>query len=288
MLINMKELLKVSQKNKFAVGAFNIGNGELLRTVMDTAVGKSAPVILAIHPTELDFVTDHFICFCRRYAYESKIPVVIHLDHGATMEQVLHAIKCGFTSVMIDGSLLPYEENIALTKQVVDIAHAINVSVEGELGTIGQTGESIEGGTTEIVYTNPETAKDYVERTGIDSLAVAIGTAHGIYPKAMIPKLRLDLLSKIAANVSIPLVLHGGSSNPDNEISQAVSLGVCKVNISSDMKYAFYKKAREILNENPSMLEPNAIYPKCMEEAKKVIEHKMDLFHSINKAGLYV
>lgn len=283
MLINMKEMLQVAQENQFAVPAFNIGSGQILKAVVQSANEKNAPVILAIHPNELSFLEDSFVASCIEEANKSKVPMVIHLDHGANKSQILRAIRCGFTSVMIDGSHLPYEENVAISREVVKIAKGLNVSVEGELGTIGTTGTSGEGGSDEIIYTNPQLARDFVEKTGVDTLAIAIGTAHGIYPKGFKPKLRLDLLKEIKEVVDIPLVLHGGSSNPDEEIAQAVKLGVCKVNISSDVKSAYYKKCREVLEQNPSLYEPDAIYPQCIEAAREVIEFKMNLFNDIDK-----
>ena len=287
MLINMKEMLAVADKNGFAVPAFNIGSEAILKGVIESANEKDAPVILAIHPTELEFLGDSFIKTCIEEAYKSKVPMVIHLDHGGKFEEVLRAIHCGFTSVMIDASHLAYEENVAITKKVVEVANPLNVSVEAELGTIGTTGESYEGGTSDIIYTDPALAKDFVSKTGIDSLAVAIGTAHGIYPKNMKPKLKLDLLKTIRDTVDIPLVLHGGSSNPDDEIAASVKIGISKINISSDIKFAFYKKCREVLAENPKWIEPNAIYPPCIEAMKEVVEFKMSLFNDIGKASLY-
>lgn len=283
MLINMKEMLEVAQKNQFAVPAFNIGSGQILKAVVQSSNEKNAPVILAIHPDELSFLGDSFVASCIEEANKSKVPMVIHLDHGANKDQILRAIRCGFTSVMIDGSHLPYEENIAISREVVEIAKGLNVSVEGELGTIGTTGTSGEGGSDEIIYTDSKLARDFVEKTGVDTLAIAIGTAHGIYPKEFKPELKLDLLKEIREVVDIPLVLHGGSSNPDEEIAQAVKLGVCKINISSDVKSAYYKKCRELLEQNPSLYEPNAIYPPCIEVAREVIEFKMNLFNDIDK-----
>ncbi|MCC0680789.1 ketose-bisphosphate aldolase [Clostridioides sp. ES-S-0005-03] len=283
MLINMKEMLKVAQENQFAVPAFNIGSGQILKAVVQSANEKNAPVILAIHPNELSFLEDSFVASCIEEAHKSKVPMVIHLDHGANKSQILRAIRCGFTSVMIDGSHLSYEENVTISRAVVEIAKGLNISVEGELGTIGTTGTSGEGGSDEIIYTNPQLARDFVEKTGVDTLAIAIGTAHGIYPKGFKPELKLDLLKEIKEVVDIPLVLHGGSSNPDEEIAQAVKLGVCKVNISSDVKSAYYKKCREVLEQNPSLYEPDAIYPQCIEAAREVIEFKMNLFNDIDK-----
>lgn len=287
MLLNMKEMLTVAQENKFAVPAFNIGSGQILKAVVESANEKQAPVILAIHPSELEFLEDSFVASCIEEANKSNVPMVIHLDHGADKEQILRAIRCGFTSVMIDGSHLPYEENVKVTKEIVDIAKSLNVSVEGELGTIGTTGTSGEGGANEIIYTDPKLAKDFVEKTGVDTLAIAIGTAHGIYPKGMKPELKLDLLKEIRETVNVPLVLHGGSSNPDAEIAESVKLGVSKINISSDIKAAYYNKCKEVMAENPGWYEPNAIYPPCIEACKEVIEYKMDLFNDIDKAKCF-
>lgn len=287
MLINMKELLAVADKNEFAVPAFNIGNEAILKGVVESANEKNAPVILAIHPTELEFLGDSFISTCICEANKSRVPMVIHLDHGGKFEEIMRAIRCGFTSVMIDASHMSYEDNVAITKKVVEVARPCNVSVEAELGTIGNTGDSYEGGTSEIIYTDAEQAKDFVQRTEIDSLAVAIGTAHGIYPKDKKPELKLDLLKTIREKVNIPLVLHGGSSNPDDEIAESVKIGISKINISSDIKFALYKKVREMLSENPKMIEPNAIYPPSIDAMKEVIEFKMKLFNDLDKAKLY-
>lgn len=286
MLITMKELLTVAKENKFAVGAFNVADSSFLRAVVEEAESLNSPAIIAIHPSELEFLTDEFFSYVRHRVYASPVPFVIHLDHGGSIEEILRAIRCGFTSVMIDGSLLPYEENVALTKKATEIAHAVGISIEGELGTIGSTGNSVEGGVTKVTYTDPAEAKDFVERTGVDTLAVAIGTAHGIYPKNIKPELQMDILKEINDLVDIPLVLHGGSANPDSEVAESVQLGVSKINISSDMKYAYFTKAREILSTT-EYWDPNVIYPDCIKEARKVINHKMYLFNSVGKANLY-
>ncbi|KWZ85140.1 ketose-bisphosphate aldolase [Heyndrickxia coagulans] len=286
MLLNMEQLLKVAQKNKFAVGAFNVADSNFLRVVVEEAEKNHSPAIIAVHPTELDFVKDEFFAYVLTRVKDSPVPFVLHLDHGDSLASVMRAIHVGFSSVMIDGSLLPFEENIRVTKEVVDVAHKLDVSVEGELGTIGNTGTTIEGGVTEVIYTQPKDAKEFVERTGVDSLAVAIGTCHGIYPKNVKPKLRMDVLRSIKEVIDIPLVLHGGSSNPDEEIAEAVKIGIQKVNISSDYKFAFYKKCREIL-ATTELWDPNAIYPECIDAAKEVVRQKMKLFDSVGKADIY-
>ncbi|GKW25540.1 ketose-bisphosphate aldolase [Pectobacterium polonicum] len=286
MLISMTDILKPTREHRFAIGAFNVADSCFIRAVVEEAEATNTPAIISIHPSELEFVTDAFFAYVRERTLRSPVPFVIHLDHGASIAHVLRAIQCGFTSVMIDGSLLPYEENVALTTEVVKLAHAVGVSVEGELGTIGDTGTTIEGGVSKVIYTDPEQAEDFVNRTGVDTLAVAIGTAHGIYPKDLKPELQMHILRDISQRVSIPLVLHGGSANPDAEIAEAVTLGVGKINISSDMKFAYFQKAREILSRE-TWWDPNAIYPEPIKAAKEVIRYKMALFGSTGKARLY-
>lgn len=287
MLVNMKDLLSVAQQNNFAVGAYNIGSAELLKVALEECEKNNSPIILAIHPDELEYLTDEFVEYVKTRATNSKVPVVLHMDHGSNKNQILRAVKCGFTSVMIDGSHLDFEDNVKLTKEIVDIAKPLNISVEAELGTIGNLGNSAEGGASEIIYTDPKKAKELVERTGVDTLAVAIGTSHGLYPKWMKPELNLELLKEIKNEINIPLVLHGGSANPDNEIEEVVQLGVCKVNISSDIKNAFFQKTREVLRNNETALEPLLIFPEAIEEGKKVVKHKLGLFNCLGKADLY-
>lgn len=285
--MNMKDLLTVAQKNHFAVPAFNIGSDQLLKAVMKTVKELKSPVILEMSPDEFNFVGYAQIQAMLYEAVHTDVPVCIHLDHGDSYETVVRAIQAGMTSVMIDASKLPYEENVAITKKVVETAHIANVSVESELGTIGTTGNSIEGGTEGVIYTVPEEAKQFIEDTGIDTFACAIGTAHGIYPKDMKPKLRIDILKDITDQVSVPLVLHGGSSNKDEEIAEAVKNGICKINISSDIKVAFYEQARKTLNENPGYREPLEIYPAAMEACGKVCADKIRLFNSQDKVKCY-
>lgn len=286
MLLNMRDLLAVANKNNFAVPAFNISDYSMLNGIFEASEEKRAPLIIAIHPDELAHVGAEMMEAVIEKAHRTHLPVCINLDHGASFEQIISAIRCGFTAVMIDGSALPFEENIAICQKVVEAAHAADVSVEGELGTIGSTDSEAEAGAEKIIYTNPDDAVRFVEATGVDTLAVAIGTSHGIYPKGMKPKLRLDLLKEIKARVSIPLVLHGGSNNPDDEIAQAVKLGINKVNISSDIKVAYYDKMRQVLAD-AGLREPNTIQPPCIAAMKETAYHKIDLFEAAGKAALY-
>jgi fructose-bisphosphate aldolase class II len=286
MLMNMKDILAVAYSNRFAVPAFNTSSNMILKGILEASEEKQSPLIVAIHPDELSFVRPSFVKMIIDEANKTSIPMVIHLDHGASMAHVIEAIQAGFTSVMIDASSLPLEENIEATKHVVEIAHSVNVSVEGELGTIGTTGPEAEAGSDAIIYTNPDDVVTFVEATGVDSLAIAIGTSHGIYPKDRKPELKLDLLKEIASRVDIPLVLHGGSANPEAEIAEAVKLGINKINISSDIKEAFYRKCREVLSD-PVIREPNAIYPPCIAAMKQVAFHKIELFDAEGKAAMY-
>ena len=286
MLMNGNALLSVADKHDFAVPAFNISDYAMLNGIFEISEEKGAPLIIAIHPDELSHLGVDVMPAIVQRAHRSTVPVAIHFDHGATYEQVLLAIRVGFTSVMLDGSMLPFEENVALTRRAVDAAHAVGVSVEGELGTIGKTDAEAEDGSATIIYTDPQDAVRFVAETGVDSLAVAIGTSHGIYPQGMTPELKLDLLQEIKAAVHLPLVLHGGSNNPDSEIGQSVKLGVNKINISSDIKVAYHRRMREVLAD-AGLREPNTVQPPCVAAMKETAAHKIELFDAAGKASLY-
>ncbi|MCC7667235.1 ketose-bisphosphate aldolase [Liquorilactobacillus satsumensis] len=287
MLLNMKQMLKTAQENHFAVGAYNVSNAELLRSAIEQCEADNAPGIIAVHPTEMAYAKDDFFAYVLQRIKNSKVPFVLHLDHGDTIKNVARAIHNGFSSVMIDGSLASWEENVALTKKTVAMCHLVDVSVEGELGTIGQTGNHIKEHLQNGIYTQPTDAQKFVEETGVDTLAIGIGTAHGIYPSDVTPKIRIDILKDIMAVVANPLVLHGGSSNPDEQIEEAVKTGISKVNISSDYKYAFFAKARTILAEEEGW-DPNNLFPECIAAAKRVVHHKNQLFGALDKAPLYI
>jgi fructose-bisphosphate aldolase class II len=286
MLTTGKAILDVANEHNFAVPAFNISDYAMFNGIVDVSEEKNAPLILGIHPDEVRHVGADMIAAVIQRAHRSSVPIAIHWDHGASYPEILTAIRAGFTSVMIDGSMLPFEENIAISKKVVDTAHTVGLSVEGELGTIGKTDGEAEDGSDAIIYTDPEDALVFVQTTGVDSLAVAIGTYHGIYPATLKPELKLDLLKEIKEKVELPLVLHGGSNNPDDEIAQATQLGINKINISSDIKVAYHMKMREVLSDT-SLREPLTIQPPCIEAMKAVAGHKIDLFNTAGKASLY-
>lgn len=282
-----KSILDIANENSFAIPAFNISDWSMFLGVMDISEEKDAPVIIAIHPDEVSHITTDLIAAIRARAHRSRVPVAIHWDHGGTYEQIITAIQAGFTSVMIDASLLPFEDNVALTRKVVEAAHAVGIQVEGELGTIGANDSYGEAGAAEIIYTNVGDAVRFVEETGVDSLAIAIGTSHGLYPSDKNPELRHDLLQEIKAAVGIPLVLHGGSANPDAELARAVELGINKINISSDIKVSYTKRLREVLGTDERLREPNAIQPEPIAALKVTAAEKIDLFGAAGKASLY-
>ncbi|MBQ9917035.1 MAG: ketose-bisphosphate aldolase [Microbacterium sp.] len=287
MLYTGKSILDVANAHSFAIPAFNISDWAMFTGIMDISEEKNAPVIIAIHPDEVSHITTDLIPAMHARAHRSSVPVAIHWDHGGSYEQMITAIRSGFTSVMIDASLEPFEQNVAITRKVVEAAHAAGIQVEGELGTIGANDSYGESGAAEIIYTNVDDAVRFVEQTGVDSLAIAIGTSHGLYPSDKNPELRHDLLEQIKAAVGIPLVLHGGSSNPDAELARAVSLGINKINISSDIKVAYHDRMREVLGTDRRLREPNAIQPEPIAAMKVTAAEKIDLFGAAGKADLY-
>ena len=286
MLTTGTHLLDLANKHSFAVPAFNISDWAMSQGIFEISEEKGAPLIIGIHPDELAHTGAELLPAIRHRANRSSVPVAIHLDHGTTYEHILQAIQSGFTSVMFDGSMLPFEENIAQTRRAAEAAHAVGLSVEGELGTIGKTDGEAEDGTATIVYTDPDDAVLFVRETGVDSLAVAIGTCHGIYPSWMKPEIKLDLLARIKEKIDVPLVLHGGSGNPDFEIGESVKLGINKINISSDIKVAYHQAMREVLKDE-GLREPLTIQPPCIGAMKKTAAAKIDLFGAYDKAVLY-
>lgn len=286
MLLNTRDLLAVAEENNFTVGAFNVTELANLKCVVETAEELLSPTIVAVAESEFDFCGKDYFEFVRHRLRESPIPFALHLDHGHTKEKCMAAIQAGFTSVMIDGSSHPFEENVKLTKEVVRFAHLADVSVEGEIGTIGTLGTSDEGGAAGIVYSTPEEVVSFTERTGCDLLAIAIGTSHGLYPKGFEPKLQIELLKEIKKASSVPLVLHGGSSNLDEEIRKACEEGVRKINIASDYKSAMSYCMNDRMNRTREF-KFALLLPEAVEAGKAVVREKMRLFGSAGKANLY-
>lgn len=282
-LVPITELLKKAEEGGYAVGAFNCNNMEIVQAIIAAAEAERSPVIMqasqgAIKYAGLDFITG----MARVAAEKATVPVALHLDHGTSFEQVMQCIRSGFSSVMIDGSKLPLNENIALTKKVIDVAHAVGVSVEAELGKIGGTEDDIHVDEKDAFFTNPEEAKIFVQETGVDALAVAIGTAHGQYKG--IPELDFPRLEKIRSLVSIPIVLHGSSGVPDEAIQKAIKLGVRKVNIDTNIREAFVAACRQVLNNDAKEIDPRKVLGPAREAATAVIREKIRVFGSNGKA----
>mgnify|MGYP000427550434 CR=1 FL=1 len=288
-IISTKYLLQDAQAKGYAVPAFNIHNAETIQAILEVCSEMQSPVILAGTPGTFKHIAlEEIYALCRAYSTSFGIPLALHLDHHESLEDIRRKVNAGVRSAMIDGSHFPFEENVKLVKSVVDFCHARDCSVEAELGRLGGVEDEMSVDAESAFLTDPQEAKRFIELTGVDSLAVAIGTAHGIYPKDLKPKLRHDILEEIEKLVEIPLVLHGGSSNPDEEIAKAVTMGINKINISSDIKIVFANKLKEVLaNGGSEIREPNVMFPACMEETKKVAIEKIKLFKSDNKAKLY-
>ncbi len=282
-LVTVKELLQKAEKGGYAVGAFNCNNMEIIQAIVQAAEAENSPVIIqasqgAIKYAGLDFI----VGLVNIAAGKATVPVALHLDHGTDFVQVVRCIKSGFTSVMYDGSKLPLEENIMVTKKVVEIAQAVGVSTEAELGKIGGTEDDVTVSDKEAMMTDPQEAKEFAESTGVDALAVAIGTAHGQYKFE--PKLDFARLAKIKEVVDIPIVLHGSSGVPAQDIKKAISLGVRKVNIDTNIREAFVKGVQEVVRNKPQEIDPRKILGPAKEKMAEIIREKIRLFGSSGKA----
>lgn len=272
-LVTTKELLLDAQKNGYAVGAFNVENMEMVQAVVAAAEELNSPVIMQTTPSTVKYAgLDYFYANAKVAAEKAKVPVVIHLDHGSSFELAMQALRVGYTSIMIDGSHGTFEENIAVSKAVADACYPSCVPVEAELGKVGGKEDDLDGGEGNP-YTDPQQAAEFVEKTGIDSLAVAIGTAHGVYKGT--PKLDVDRLSEIRKVVDIPLVLHGTSGVPDEAVKECIKRGICKVNYATDLRIAFTKGVNEVFRENPDVFDPKKYSGRGREEVKKYVMEKM-------------
>jgi tagatose 1,6-diphosphate aldolase GatY/KbaY len=272
-LVTSKELMLDAQKNHYAIGAFNVENMEMVQAVIAAAEELSSPVIIQTTPGTLKYADPElYYANVAAAAKAAKVPVVMHLDHGSSFELAMRCFRAGYTSVMIDGSHDPFEQNIAVTKSVVDACHAAGIPVEAELGKVGGKEDDLDGGEGNG-YTVPAEAAEFVEKTGVDSLAVAIGTAHGVYKG--IPKLDLERISQIRQVVSVPLVLHGTSGVPDDTVRECIRRGMCKVNYATDLRIAFSNGVKEYLAANPDVYDPKKYCAKGRELVKQYVMDKI-------------
>ncbi|AAK80894.1 tagatose 1,6-diphosphate aldolase GatY/KbaY [Clostridium acetobutylicum] len=284
MLVTTKGLLVKAQKEHYAVPAFNIHNLETFRVVVETASALNSPVIIAGTPGTIEYSgEDYLIAIAKEAAAKhNNIPIAMHLDHFEDVERLKHCIDVGFTSAMIDASRMSFDDNIKVTREVVEYAHLSGTVVEAELGMLGGREENVVVDEKDAMYTNPDAAKEFVERTGIDSLAVAIGTAHGLYKGE--PKLDFERLKEIREKVDVPLVLHGASDVPENLVKRAIELGICKVNIATDLKIPFSDAVKEYFKEHPDANDPRNYMTPGKEAMKEIVIKKIKMCGSEGRA----
>lgn len=279
---SFRDVLNDAFKNGYAVGHININNLEFLQAIIEAAEEESAPVILGVSEGALKYMgLDYTACLAKTAAERARVPVMLHLDHGPNLEWVMKAIRYGFSSVMIDASSLPLEENIALTKRVVDLCHPLGIDVEGELGRIGGTDDDLTVDERLATLVRPEDAARFVQETGIDALAAAIGSAHGQYSGR--PKLHFDRLTEVREKTQVPLVLHGGSGIPEEDIRTAISLGIAKININTENQEAFTATVREVLSKNDKVYDPRKYLGPAREAIKETVKSKLRLMGSNQK-----
>ena len=287
MLLNLREILEPAVKDNFAVGGFNVTESTMFKAIVEEAQYREAPAIIQVSPNEFQFSERELYLYFSVRLQRSRNPFVLHYDHSKSYEGCIRAIQAGFTSVMFDGSQMEYDQNVECTRRVVEAAHGAGVSVEWEIGTIGETEDYLNGTVRDMVYTSPELARRFVEDTGVDALAVSIGTVHGILPKGYVPKLQLGLLKELAAAVPVPLVLHGGSGTPHDEVAAACRTGIHKVNISSEFKHAYYQSVREFVTNHPTLVSPTRVLKDAVQEVRNVAGTKMQVLGSTGKSHCY-
>lgn len=281
-LVNLKELYKKAEEGGYAIVAVNVENSDMVRAVLEAAEEQNSPVIMQTTPGTLKSAdVDFFYGMVSSAAKNSKAPVVLHLDHGSSFELAIKAIKAGYTSVMIDGSHGPFEDNVAISKKVAEVANALNISVEAELGRVGGKEDDLDGGVDDTM-TIPSEAKEFVERTKCTSLAVGIGTSHGVYKGE--PKVSIERLKEINDVVDIPLVMHGTSGVSDDVVREAVKNGIRKVNYATDLRIAYTKAVRKYLEEDKEVFDPKKYGQAGKEAVKAYIMQKMEVLGSVNKA----
>lgn len=282
MLVTSNEILLKAQAGGYAVGAFNVENMEMVQAVLEAAEELKSPVIMQTTPSTVTYAgLDYYLANVKTAAKRGFVPVVMHLDHGNSFELAMQALRAGYTSIMIDGSHESFEKNISVSKAVTEACHPSEISVEAELGKVGGKEDDLDGG-DDNPYTDPQEAKEFVERTGVDSLAVGIGTAHGVYKGE--PNIQFDILSQIKEVVDIPLVLHGTSGVPDEAVKECIKRGICKVNYATDLRIAYTKGVKEILAENPDAIDPKKYGAAGRKEVKKYVMSKMKVCGSVGKA----
>lgn len=283
-----KEWLEKAKREKFAIGAFNVGNLETFKAIAQAAANKKSPVIIESSPGETKWMeADNIVDIARNFSKEYGIPILVNLDHSETLEDCLEGIENGYDLIHFDGGKLPFEENLEIVRQVVEVAHAKGLTVEGEIDHIQGSSEVHTGSATEEAakgaMTDPQKAAQFVKDTGVDIFAAFFGNVHGVFSGGD-ENLHLDLLQQIA--VGIPdtyLSLHGGSGIPDDQVQKAIQLGIVKVNVNTEMRQAFKDSLEKTLKDNPEEYALYKVEPSVLEAVQKIVEHKIEIFGSANK-----
>lgn len=279
--VTSEKMLLNAQKGGYAVGAFNVENMEMVMAVIAAAEELRAHLMLQTTPSTVKYAgLDMYLANVRTAAKRASVPVCMHLDHGDSFDLAMQALRIGYSSIMIDGSHSVFEENIAVTKAVADACRPSGIPVEAELGKVGGKEDDLDGGSGG--YTDPMEAKEFAERTGIGSLAVAIGTAHGVYKGE--PKLDLDRLAEIRKVVSIPLVLHGASGLSEEAVKESIKRGICKVNFATELRIAYTDGVKEFLAANPDAFDPKKYGKVAMEHVKEIVKLRMKMCGCDGKA----
>ena len=282
-LVPMAEILQRADEEGYGVGGFNVNNLESLQAIIQAAEEENSSLILATSEGAIKYMgMDHVIGMVEGFLKNTDLPVALHLDHGGSFDAAMKCIRKGYSSVMIDASKHPFEENIANTKEVVQAAHAVGVTVEAELGRLVGSEDEITVTEREAAMTDPDEAVEFVERTEVDCLAVAIGTAHGVYKGD--PELDFDRLKAINDKVDIPLVLHGASGVPDSDVQKSIGMGIRKINVNTDFQQAFTAKLREVLADDPELYDPRKYCGPAREAMAEKVKEKIRAFGSNGKA----
>lgn len=282
-LVSMSEFLPKAKAGKFAVGQFNMNNLEFAKAITEAAMAEKSPFIFGVSEGALKYMgIEYTVAIAEAAAKESGLPIALHLDHGSTFEIAMKCIRAGFSSVMFDGSHHPLEENIRITKEIVKAAHAMGVSVEGELGTIGGTEDDISVDEADAALAKPAEAIRFYEETGVDCLAIAVGTAHGMYKGEV--NIRYDIIEEVSNAIPVPIVLHGGSGVPDESIRKAISVGVGKINVNTENQVACTNTIRDIFNKDAKVYDPRKYLGPAKNAMVEVVRSKIRLFGSNNQA----
>lgn len=279
--VTSERMLLDASKGKYAIGAFNVENMEMVKAVIEVACELESPVIIQTSASTIKYGgLKSYYANVKVEADQAKVPVALHIDHADTFDLAVQAIREGYTAIMIDGSTKPFEDNIKTTKRVVDVAKPNNVPVEAELGRVGGKEGDLE--VTEDGYTDPLEAKEFIERTGASSLAISIGTAHGVYAtKPVLDKIRVSDIKKV---IDIPLVLHGGSGLEDEDVRECIERGICKINFSTELRMAFTDGIKEVVKDNPKAYDPKIFGRAGMKKVKEVVKERIILCGSVGKA----